>query len=66
MERAATISPQEAVEVLRASGMSIGVDTLRLGLLQGTFPFGAAVKTEKTAVYWVFPKDLHRWIKEHL
>lgn len=54
----ATISPQEAVEILRENGMQIGVEVLRLGLQQGVFPFGKAVKTEKAPVYWVFPKDL--------
>lgn len=66
MVQSATISPQEAVEVLRASGMAIGVETLRLGLLQGVFPFGTAVKTEKSVVCWVFPRDLHDWIRKHL
>ena len=47
----ATISPQEAVEILRENGMQIGVEVLRLGLQQGVFPFGKAVKTEKAPVY---------------
>ena len=47
----ATISPQEAVEILRENGMQIGIEALRLGLQQGVFPFGKAVKTEKAPVY---------------
>lgn len=43
----ATISPQEAVEILRENGMQIGVEVLRLGLQQGVFPFGKAVKPRK-------------------
>lgn len=62
----ATISPQEAVEILRENGMQIGVEVLRLGLQQGVSPFGKAVKTEKAPVYWVFPKDLNAWIERHL
>ena len=62
----ATISPQEAVEILRENGMQIGVEVLRLGLQQGVFPFGKAVKTEEAPVYWVFPKDLNAWIERHL
>ena len=62
----ATISPQEAVEILGENGMQIGVEVLRLGLQQGVFPFGTAVKTEKAPVYWVFPKDLNAWIERHL
>lgn len=46
--------------------MQIGVEALRLGLQQGVFPFGKAVKTEKAPVYWVFPKDLNAWIERHL
>ena len=62
----ATISPQEAVEILRENGMQIGVEVLRLGLQQGVFPFGKAVKTEKAPAYWVFPKGLNAWIERHL
>lgn len=43
----ATISPQEAVEILRENGMQIGAEVLRLGLQQGVFPFGKAVKPRK-------------------
>ena len=61
-----TITPQEAVEILRENGMQIGVEVLRLGLQQGVFPFGKAVQTGKAPVYWVFPKDLNAWIERHL
>ena len=62
----ATISPQEAVEILRENGMQIGAEVLRLGLQQGVFPFSKAVKTEKAPVYWVFQKGLKAWIERHL
>lgn len=62
----ATISPQEAVEILRENGMQIGAEVLRLGLQQGVFPYGKAVKTEKAHAYLVFPKGLNAWIERHL
>lgn len=62
----ATITAVEATERLRAAGMRITQDTLRAGLLSGVFPFGIAVKTEKSIVCWVFPRKLEAWIAEYL
>lgn len=61
-----TITPQEAAKKLRSSGMSITDETLRKGLLDKVFPFGIAVKTEKSCVCWVFPRKLEDWIAENL
>ncbi len=61
-----TITPNEAANRLRHSGMSISDETLRKGLLDKVFPFGAAVKTETSCVCWVFPKKLEAWIAENL
>ena len=63
---AVTITALEATERLRAAGMKITQDTLRAGLLSGVFPFGIAVKTERSVVCWVFPHKLEEWIKEYL
>lgn len=62
----ATITAVEASERLRAAGMRITQETLRAGLLSGAFPFGIAIKTEKSMVCWVFPHKLDAWIKEYL
>ena len=46
--------------------MRITQETLRAGILSGVFPFGIAIKTEKSMVCWVFPHKLDAWIKEYL
>lgn len=61
-----TITPHEAATRLRRSGMSISDETLRQALLDRAFPFGTAVKTEKSVVCWVFPRKLEAWIAENL
>lgn len=66
MTDAKTITVQEAAERLRESGMRIGTDVLRTGLLTKAFPFGLAIKTETSVVCWVFPAKLEAWIKEFL
>lgn len=63
--REATITPQEAVEILRDCGMKIGPEALREGLLQGAFPFGTAIRLQ-TVRCWVYPKKLEEWISEYL
>ncbi len=63
--REATITPQEAVEILRGCGMKIGAEALREGLLQGVFPFGTAIRLQ-TVRCWVYPKKLEEWISEYL
>lgn len=62
----ATITAVEASERLRAAGMRITQETLRAGILSGVFPFGIAIKTEKSMVCWGFPHKLDAWIKEYL
>ena len=62
----ATITAVEASERLRAAGMRITQETLRAGILSGVFPFGIAIKTEKSMVCWVFTHKLDAWIKEYL
>lgn len=59
-----TMTPQEAAERLRATGMHIGVETLRQGLQQGAFPFGTYIQSATGGpVYFVYARLLEEWIK---
>lgn len=58
-----TIKPEEAVERLRDMGMTISVPTLKQGIKDGVFPFGAAVQN-KDCRYYVFTVLFDKWIKE--
>ena len=61
MEVIETMTPQEAAERLRATGMHIGVETLR----QGAFPFGTYIQSVNGGpVYFVYKRLLDEWIKE--
>lgn len=58
-----TITPQEAAERLRATGMHIGVETLRQGLQQGVFPFGSYIQSVTGGpVYFVYKRLLDEWV----
>lgn len=59
-----TVTTQEATEILRACGMRISLETIRLGIEQGAYPFGICIRTEKSPVYQVFKKQLDQWIAE--
>lgn len=61
---AATITPEQAAERLRAAGMRITATIIREGMAQGQFPFGSYIKTEKSCVCFVYPRLLERWIAE--
>lgn len=60
-----TLSTRQAVEKLRAAGLSIGDNTLRDGLEQRVFPFGCVIRTSSggRAVY-IYDKLLEEWIQE--
>ena len=58
------MTPEQAADRLRECGMSITPPTLRLGLAQGSFPFGTYIKTEKSCVCFVYAKMLEKWITE--
>ena len=65
MEVIETMTPQEAAERLRATGMHIGVETLRQGLQQGAFSFGTYIQSATGGpVYFVYKRLLDEWIKE--
>ncbi len=65
MQMITTMTPQAACERLRASGMSIGTDTLRAGIEQGVYPWGICIRTATgNPVYQIFGKLLEDWIAE--
>lgn len=60
-----TYSAAEAAEILRAAGMHISAETVRLGLEQGVFPFGLVVhSSEGKPRCYVFAGKLHSWMQE--
>lgn len=60
-----TYSAAEAAEILRAAGMHISAETVRLGLEQGVFPFGFVIySAEGKPRCCVFAKQLRSWIEE--
>lgn len=61
-----TLTPTEAVEILRQYGMKISPDTLRFGLEQQLYPFGICIHCERQPVYQIFTKLFYRWIQERI
>lgn len=59
-----TITPEEATERLRAAGMKISPTVVRDGLIQKVFPFGDAIKSEKSCRFFVYVKLLDEWMRE--
>jgi len=60
-----TITPAEAVEILRGYGMKIGRSALCAGIQQGSFPFGTFIQMENE-VYFIYLAQLNRWIADRL
>lgn len=59
------INVQEATQILRASGMRISPDNVRLGIEQGVFPFGDLVRSKTgDPSYYVYLTLLNKWIAE--
>jgi hypothetical protein len=59
------LKPKEAVQVLRAHGMTITEVKLDMGLQQGVFPFGDAVKMPGGEwSYAIYSALLDHWIAE--
>lgn len=62
------LTPQEAVDMMRLSGVSIGVDTLKAGMFQRVFPFGVCIERSttlgvKSDVYIIWRKQLEDYIR---
>lgn len=67
VERCGVLTPEEAKERLRAAGMKISADTIRMGIQQKVFPFGDVILTGKhNPVYLIYRKPMEAWIAEHL
>lgn len=56
-----TMSPVEATDWLRARGMRISPETLRLGILEGQFPFGSCITGGKAPRVYVYTVMLEEW-----
>lgn len=60
-----TLSTRQAIERLRAAGLSITDETLRNGLEQRVFPFGNVVRSSAgNPVVYIYGKLLDEWIRE--
>lgn len=59
-----TMSPTEATEWLRARGMRISPETLKLGILEGQFPFGSCIMGGKSPRVYVYTVKLKEWAEE--
>lgn len=58
-----TLTPQEAVEILRSMGMRIGVETLVDGIDQGKIPIGVCIKARGGKnKYLIYQKKFDEYI----
>lgn len=60
-----TITPSEAVDILKRHGMDIGRTKLCAGIQQNAFPFGTYIAM-KHDEYIIYPALLYKWISERL
>ena len=58
-----TLTPDEAVEIIRRAGVKIGTETLRDGIEQGVFPFGILIMQNKR-VFLISRKKLGEWLED--
>lgn len=66
METIETMTTEEAAQELRARGMKISPETIRLGLLDRRFPFGDCIPGGKQPRIFVYRKLLNQWIAERV
>lgn len=64
MRKIETLTPEKAAVYLRNMGLSTTAETLRQGISQGVYPFGVAIRLEKSVVYQIFLRQLDDWISE--
>ena len=65
MDKITTITPEEAVERLRAAGVFVGPQIVRAGIQQKVFPFGDCIVTDNgSRRFLVYSSLLERWITE--
>ena len=59
------IKPEQAAEILKAHGhKSANAEKIKMGLIQGVFTFGDAIKMSKHTVYDIYEAKLMQWIEE--
>lgn len=59
------IKAEEAAEILKQHGYkSANAVKVKMGLEQGVFPFGQAIRMQGKTVYDIYEKQLMDWIKE--
>lgn len=59
-----TITPETASRILRDMGVRIDAVGIRLGIEQGTLPFGVFIQKEKK-VFLIFKKKFTEWCQEY-
>ena len=57
------ISVQQACKILAEHGFSVSPTHLGLGLQQGVYPFGVAIKSQQW-IYEIYDVLLRKWIAE--
>lgn len=57
-----TLTAAEAAEKLRALGMRISPEMIRLGIRQKEFPFGNCIVTDNGPRCYVYARLLDEWI----
>ena len=60
-----TLSAEQACGCLRYAGVKMSLETFRLGLQQGRFPFGFVIEGN-TRIFIIFRHKLEEWIAENV
>ena len=64
----AVMTAKEAVEVMRAAGFSTSEQTVKLGIKQGQFPFGAYISADGVLIQhdvcYVYSFSLYKWLEQ--
>lgn len=59
------IKAERAAEILKEHGYhDANAEKIKMGLAQGVFPFGQAIKMSKNTVYDIYENLLLKWIAE--
>lgn len=58
-----TLTVEQACGCLRYAGIKMSVQTLRLGIEQGKFPFGISIESG-SRVFIIFKHKLEEWIAD--
>ncbi len=59
------IKAERAAEILKEHGYKdANAEKIKMGLVQGVFPFGQAIHMSKSTVYDIYENLLFKWIAE--